>query len=61
MRRDPYPPEVLSFLDSLEEARRRLRREIERTKQLLRRTEEYARQIGGGKGVPLSLVLHLPK
>lgn len=38
-----YPPEILALLDSLDNARQRLRREIERTKRLLRQTEEYIR------------------
>ena len=34
-----YPPEIVKLLDSVENARKRLRQEIERTRQLLRQIE----------------------
>ena len=52
------PPDLLKLLSSVEEARRRLRREIARGKRLLRRTNEYIEQLDGN--ILRSLVPHLP-
>ena len=39
-----YPPDVAALMNSVDEALRRLRREMRRAKQLLKVTEEYRRR-----------------
>ena len=41
-----YPPEIVALLKSVENARQRLRQEIERTRQLLQEVEQQMQTFG---------------